>query len=207
MITTLILALGIGVVVTLAIQRLPLRLPAANPGAPTGLGGWMIPPVIGVTLSPIILLRTLWTFFDQIGMAHVFQRLDLTVRYLMLGELLLLGILVVVSVYCVWSLYRQLPTFPAAFVLIHMLSWLSLAIDTAALVALGEPGKPQLMANESSLVLRTFVSAIWVSYVLISQRVRATFVAAPIREGEYHGRRELRPLEVPAKPAMDPGAT
>ena len=163
--------------------------------------------MIGVTLSPIILLRTLWTFFDQIGMAHVFQRLDLTVRYLMLGELLLLGILVVVSVYCVWSLYRQLPTFPAAFVLIHMLSWLSLAIDTAALVALGEPGKPQLMANESSLVLRTFVSAIWVSYVLISQRVRATFVAAPIREGEYHGRRELRPLEVPAKPAMDPGAT
>ncbi len=198
MITTLLLALGIGVVVVLGVRRLPWRLPAAEPYAPEGLGGWMIPPIIGITLSPLIVLRTIWTFFHEIDSSSLFQSILLSVRYLLLFELLLLGILLIVTCYGAWSLFTRRTTFPFTFILIHVLSLMALGFDTAALVAMGDAVSGQLLANERSLGLRIVVSGIWVSYMLVSQRVRATFVNAGAAGADYHSQRVPRVLGEPA---------
>ena len=47
--------------------------------------------VAGITLSPLIVLRTIWTFFHEIDSSSLFQSILLSVRYLLLFELLSLA--------------------------------------------------------------------------------------------------------------------
>ena len=175
MIFALIAGLGVGAAIALWIARLRWRLPDAEPGAPQGLGGWMILPVIGLLVSPVMIAINTRTWFHEIGTSALFAALAEKVQWMALLELGLLGVTTAVSLMALWLLFARKRTFPIGFIALQLLSAAILVTDATMLILLGETlASSGYTARD--LVLRPLIMALWIMYVLVSQRVRATFV-------------------------------
>jgi hypothetical protein len=175
-IMTFIVGLGIGGLVVAGLRRLPWRLPQAEPGAPSGLHGWMILPLVGVIASVAYVLFQAKTWFTEIGTAGQFEALAERVQLLLLIELLIHAALIVISIFTAYVMLRRRRTFPAAFVTLQLFGFSMLAVDTAALAAMGEALAKDYQQQTAQLAARALATGMWCFYVLVSQRVRATFV-------------------------------
>jgi transglutaminase-like putative cysteine protease len=175
MIVTLALGLGAGLLAALALTRLRRQLPDATPGAPQGLGGWLVLPVIGVTLGPLVMAHTLWIFFRDIGSAAKFAVVAPAVQWMLLIHVLLLGAGLVIALLTVLVMFRRMRTFPFAFITLQAVGLTSLAIAIVTLRMIG--GEEIAAAHETNmLIFHTCIAAAWTGYMLRSERVRATFV-------------------------------
>jgi len=175
MIATLMAGLGFGAGIALLLTRLRWRLPKAEPDSPTGLAGWLVLPIIGVWLSPFVLAYSIVNWFHDLGSAAQFAASAENIRWMLLLQFGVLSATIVVSVMTVVLLFRRARAFPFAFIALQVLGLSILVIDMASLFALGDSVDSNPY-EKNPLPLRTSVSALWIVYVLVSQRVRATFV-------------------------------
>lgn len=193
MILTLLLGLGLGACTVIGVARIPWRLAEAETGAPAGLTGWMMLPVFGVLITPVYMLYNVWTWFSYLGDAAVFQRLDQAVQIVLLLEFLVIGAVLVFCVHTALLMFRRERRFPIAFVVLQSLGIVLVALDLAAIWIQGAAAASERDGAVKTLVTRTIVAAIWITYMFSSERVRATFV-------------EPRPAPppTPAPPPADP---
>ncbi|QDU87354.1 hypothetical protein Pla175_07130 [Pirellulimonas nuda] len=154
--------------------------PLRDEEVPSGIGGWLILPTIGVVLSPISLL---------VDTAHMFRLFtDGTWEacttpgsedYLPFwGSLLIFEMvdnLVFAAAFTFLAvlLFRKSRYFPMAYIGIALAS-LGLILLDAWLVSLVVPN--QRMFDHQELGGALVGAAIWVPYMLISNRVKNTFV-------------------------------
>ena len=156
----------------------------ANTG-PRGLGGWLILPILGLIVSPFTIGLTLvrdilpifgdgtWEMLTSPS-SELYHPLWEPLIWLELAGNVLLITLALVTLWFVFTKSRLAPRM--------MIAWLVFgALFVAADFVLAEriPMIAEQPADPDSVrdLIRTFVgAAIWIPYLLVSKRVRATFI-------------------------------
>jgi transglutaminase-like putative cysteine protease len=192
------LGLGFGLLALFELRRSQWRLPPAEPDAPAGLGGWLLLPLIGVCLAPFGALFMVWKFFLNIGGAAAFSKLEESMQYVLLLEFVFVCVMLVLSVYCVWALFRRDRRFPYAFIFLVVTSIAVIGTDVIGLHMADD--RAQLRISQLSLVLQTFSGGILIAYMLMSRRARATFVTG---DGEEYRSRGVPRQPVPSATPMN----
>lgn len=190
LIFALVGGLGLGVAGWFVSRRLPWRLPEAEPGAPKGIGGWLILPVISSVIAPFKFLYVTLTWFRDVGDPATFYALSTPVQIFMLLEFMVIHLMLALTALALWTLVNKDRRFPYVKVTILLLSCVAAICDTVALGLMGEAVSKEFDSSLGTMVLAAFSSALWIAYLMTSQRVRATFVGGGGED--YHSRRVPR---------------
>ena len=149
-----------------------------------GLNGWLILVGIGVIISPIRLLATLIPVYLPIFEDGVWEALTTEgseVYHALWGPLLMGGIaynlcLEAVSVYLIYLFFSKHYLFPKFYIGIVVVSLIFIPLE-AWLVSFVVPNEPIFDPETTKEFTRILISVlIWVPYMLVSKRVKATFV-------------------------------
>ena len=149
-----------------------------------GLGGWLILVGIGVVLSPIRLLGLIIQVYKPIFEDGTWEALTTvgSESYnefwapLLITEMIYNALMVIASLYLVYLFFTKNRFFPKFYILIAISSIIFIIID-AWLVTKVLPSEPMLDEETMRELTRALISAaIWVPYMLVSKRVKATFV-------------------------------
>jgi hypothetical protein len=150
---------------------------AAQPAEPVGIKGWLILPAIGTVLSPIYLtisvlklvptLEKVWAARAALSnglFIFVIVETVLNVAFILgwLGAILLLVL--------------KSPYYPKAYMALMggMVAFLVVDMIVSAGGYNHQPGQDEII----SLGRTILVAAIWIPYMMMSRRVKNTFVAA-----------------------------
>ncbi|MDR2081740.1 MAG: DUF2569 domain-containing protein [Campylobacteraceae bacterium] len=151
-----------------------------------GLGGWLILVGIGVVLSPIrMAIETCLTYpklFTN-GIWSLLATAGTEVYNPFLAGILIVEIIVNIALVFAWILLAYLffskkKIFPKCFIAILLFNLIFIFMDALA-VKIAFPYEPMFDAQTSRelvLVGRLIAVLIWAPYMLISKRVKATFV-------------------------------
>jgi len=175
MIATLLAGLGVGAALAFWLARPRWRLADAEPNAPKGFSGWLVLPVIGVSCGPFLLGYSIWAWFEQLGTAAQYASTAESVRWMVLLQFGVVGATMPVSLMTAWLLFRRMRMFPFAFIALQVLTGSVLVIDMVTLLSMGE-SLASSGYEGNRMIMRVLVAALWIGYMLVSQRVRATFV-------------------------------
>ena len=155
--------------------------PAVRRGEPVGLGGWLILAGFGITISPIRILigvskglpsysASTWAALTTPGMSRYHPLWAPVLMFELFGNIAL----VVFTGLTAWLFYTKKRQFPQTFVWVGGGSIVFSVVDMLLMsfLPVTDPGASEW----SSLVGRSVAAAIWIAYMLRSQRVRNTFV-------------------------------
>jgi transglutaminase-like putative cysteine protease len=162
------------------------------PSGPRGLGGWLVLPLLGLLLTPLVVAATL---FENAGVWSTESWAGLTTfggaaYHAMWAPALLFELIaqlgvVVASILLLALFFRRRSSAPRVYIgfmiLVPLVSGISLFMQGAI------PALPIEAKDISDLVRSCVSSVIWIAYFLASQRVRNTFVerrrkAPPVAE-------------------------
>ncbi len=167
----------------------------ANDNELKGLGGWLILVALGLVVSPIrILLTTLQTFlpiFQDNSWATLTTpgspAYNAFWAPLLIGEIVFNALLCGAYLYLIYLFFTKHCLFPKIYIATLAVAVVFIPLD-AWLVSMIMPNEPVFDPDTAKEFGRSLVAAlIWIPYMLVSKRVRATFV-----EG---GRGEPAPAE------------
>ena len=149
-----------------------------------GLGGWLILVGIGVVIAPIRLLVTYIPMYKPIfedGTWEALTSVNSSVYNplwgpLLLGEIVYNSIMVAASIYLIYLFFSKHYLFPKLYIAIVAVSLVFIPLD-AWLVTKILPAEPIFGPETTKEFMRVLIGGlIWVPYMLISKRVKATFV-------------------------------
>lgn len=149
-----------------------------------GLSGWLVLVGLGVVLSPIRLLVTYIPIYKPIFDDGTWEALTTvgSEAYnpmwapLLIGEIAYNSIMVVASLYLIYLFFSKHYLFPKLYIGIVAVSLVFIPLD-AWVVTMIFPGEPMFDPETTKEFMRTLIGAvIWVPYLLVSKRVKATFV-------------------------------
>ncbi|MFC3282645.1 DUF2569 domain-containing protein [Litchfieldella rifensis] len=156
----------------------------ADNNALKGLGGWLILVGLGVVINPIRLLVTLIPTYKPIFEDGIWEALTTSgsavynpyFSYLLVGEIAFNIIILSISIYLIYLFFSKHYLFPRIYIGIVTASLIFVPLD-AWLVTKIFPGMPMFDPDTTKEFVRSLIVAvIWVPYMLVSKRVRATFV-------------------------------
>lgn len=149
-----------------------------------GLGGWLILVGLGVVLTPVrlaiqtvpvyadILSDGTWEALTGSGSAYYHPLW----QPLLLGEMIVNAGIFAVSLYLIYLFFSRHYLFPRFFIGLVLASVIVIPLD-AWLVTFVLPHEPMFDPETTREFARVLVFGfIWVPYMLVSRRVRATFV-------------------------------
>ncbi|MES2820995.1 MAG: DUF2569 domain-containing protein [Pseudomonadota bacterium] len=149
-----------------------------------GLGGWLILVGIGVVVSPFRLAYAYGPLYYSIFTDGTFQVLTNSASEayhplwgpLLVAEALYNSLIVLASVYLIYLFFSKHYLFPRLYITIVGVSLVFIPLDAwlGSFVITDEPMFDPATAQE---FFRTLISGvIWIPYMLLSKRVKATFV-------------------------------
>jgi hypothetical protein len=143
-----------------------------------GIGGWMVIPALSCLLMPFINLFEVAIFYTTIDTDNftLFSKFEnqgvLQVAY-GLGSSLS-GFSFCLSILLLVLLFGKRTSFPILFIVLAIVDLIG---DTAFIVILNHAIEADLSTGESTqFILSVFEILIWGTYMLVSQRVRQTFI-------------------------------
>lgn len=149
-----------------------------------GLSGWLILVGIGVVLGPIRLIATTIPVFQPIFSDGTWEALT-TVGSgaynpiwapLLIGEITYNVSMFIALLYLAYLFFTKHYRFPAAYIFIVVVSLFFIPID-AWVVKFVLPDEPMFDPATTKEFLRVLIGGlIWIPYMLLSKRVKATFV-------------------------------
>ena len=149
-----------------------------------GLGGWLILVGIGVVIAPIKLLVTTVPVFNPIFTDGTWEVLTTvgTDAYspiwapLLISEIIYNIAMFIALLYLVFLFFSKHYRFPVIYIIILVIPLLFIPLD-AWFVTLALPNEPMFDPETSKEFFRVLLTGlIWVPYMLISKRVKVTFV-------------------------------
>jgi hypothetical protein len=149
---------------------------------PRDIGGWLILPLISVTITPFILLYGFWNgnFFADYLNDVLFNRsaanYNPSLGGLIVTELILNVLAVVISVLCLVLFYQKRSIFPRVYIFSLLFMFTIHFIDWVALNAMPAFAQSPLLDNTTKDMARIAIACvIWIPYMLGSYRVKETF--------------------------------
>lgn len=148
---------------------------------PSGLGGWLILPAIGLVLTPFRMGFQFFTDLRPVFDADVWRQLNDASRaghQPMLPTVIIAEMVANVAVFAftlvlIWFFFRKSRRAPRLFIIWLILLAVVQVVDTALISSLGLRVDGESMRD----VVRSLVAAaIWIPYFLVSKRVKNTFV-------------------------------
>lgn len=149
-----------------------------------GLGGWLILVGIGVVITPLRLIHfvytTYWPIFDQ-GIWSVLTDPSSESYHplwgpLLLGEVVTNMALIIASFYLIFLFFTKRALFPKLYIGIVIVTLAFIPLD-AWLAAFVLPNEPMFDPETIKEFVRTLIVAlVWIPYMMVSKRVRVTFV-------------------------------
>ncbi len=149
-----------------------------------GLGGWLFLVGMGVVISPIRGLATTvpdyqsmftdgtWEAVTTVG-SEVYNPLW---EPLLIGEFIFNLGMVVVQIYLIYLFFSKSYRFPKFYIAIVVVSLIFIPLD-AWFVSFVLPDEPMFDPETTKVFLGLLIgSLIWIPYMLVSKRVKATFV-------------------------------
>jgi len=155
-----------------------------------GLGGWLILVGIGAVVGPFQLLFIMATLYLPIFSDGTWSALTTAgSEYynalwapILVGEIAFNTAMIAASFYLMYLFFSKQRNFPRLYIAIAVVSLVFIPID-AWFVSFVLPGEPMFDPETAKEFARTAVVAlIWIPYMLVSKRVKATFVN-PVEEG------------------------
>lgn len=149
-----------------------------------GLGGWLILVGIGVVIAPIRLLATYIPIYKPIFEDGTWEALttvgseayDPLWAPLLVGEIAYNSIMVAASLYLIYLFFSKHYLFPKVYIALVAVSLVFIPLD-AWLVTKVLPNVPMFDPETTKEFMRVLIGGlIWVPYMLVSKRVKATFV-------------------------------
>lgn len=150
----------------------------------SGIGGWLVFVAIGIILSPIaILVQVLPIYLDMFsnGSWEVlttpgYEAYNPLWIPIVIGEMVTNGGLIVAWVFLAVLFFSKKKLFPKLYIGILIFTLAFLLLDTLA-VKVVLPDEPMFDPDTMTAIIRTvMVVIIWVPYMLVSKRVKATFI-------------------------------
>jgi len=148
-----------------------------------GLGGWLILIGLGLVISPFRLVATtvpvfktifedgIWTALTTLGSEayHVLW------GPILIGEIVLNIIMLLVSIYLIYLFFSKHHYFPNLYIAFLLLPLFITLIDVFA-ISLIVP-EQSVFTSETNIDLLKLIGQclIWIPYMLVSKRVKATF--------------------------------
>lgn len=167
-----------------------------------GLGGWLILVGIGVVIFPIRLLMTTVSIYVPIFQDGTWEALTDagSETYhpfwapLLISEVAYNSIMVLVSLYLIYLFFSKHYLFPKVYIAIVGASIVFIPLD-AWLVTKVLPGEPMFDPETSKEFMRVLIGGlIWVPYMLISKRVKATFVEKMPNKPQHKDAADAAPM-------------
>lgn len=149
-----------------------------------GIGGWLILIAIGIIVSPIRLSYFIATTYADIFTDGTWEALTTEGggAYhplwlpLLTGEIIINGALILASLYMAFLFFTKSVAFTRWFIGIAVFSLVFIIVDAFALTAV-LPDEPVFDPDTVRELMRSgILVAVWVPYMLVSKRVKATFV-------------------------------
>ena len=149
-----------------------------------GLGGWLILVGIAVIFTPVRMLATLVPLYHGILTDGTWEALTTqgSVSYngllapLLTCEIAFNALLILASLYLIYLFFSKHYWFPRVYIALLVASLIFMPVD-AWVVTFIVPDEPVFDPDTAKEFARTLVAAvIWIPYMLVSKRVKATFV-------------------------------
>lgn len=150
----------------------------------TGLRGWLILVGIGIVVSPLRIIFQILPLYKGIFSDGTWEILTTpgTEAYnplwapVMLGELAINTALIFVWVFIAYLFLSKKIVFPKWYIGILIFTFLFIMTDALAVKSI-LPNEPMFDPDTTKEIVRSIVAMlIWIPYMLISKRVKATFV-------------------------------
>jgi len=149
-----------------------------------GLGGWLVLVGIGVVIGPFRLAYEFGPLYYSLITDGGFEYLTTpgTEAYhrlwgpLLISEAVYNCLIVLASFYLIYLFFSRHYMFPKAYMAIALISVVFIPLDAwlGSFVITDEPMFDPATTKEFAKTL--FVAVVWVPYMLVSKRVKATFV-------------------------------
>ncbi len=158
-----------------------------------GISGWLILVAIGVIFGPVRLLYTYIPLYKSIFEDGTWEALTTVGSevynpywgMLLIGEMMFNSLLVVACIYLIYLFFSKHYLFPKVYIGIVVASLIFIPLD-AWIVTMIFPDVPMFDPETTKEFVRTlFAGVIWIPYMLVSKRVKATFMEhRPIKQDE-----------------------
>ena len=150
---------------------------------PKGLKGWLVLVAIGVIISPIRVSASLYLYYKEFTPeifsalttpgTEVYHKLWLP---FIVGEFAANLLILILSIFLVYLFFFKRKPFPKVYIALAIIVPLVLGID-ALVGKIVMPNEPYFDATGAKEFGRSIVALIiWVPYMLLSERVKNTFV-------------------------------
>ena len=148
-----------------------------------GIGGWLILITIGIVVTPIRIIILMMTTYPEIFSTDVWEVLTTQGSEvysplwapIIIGEILFNSGLVSAWIYLAFLFFTKRNLFPKLYIGIAIVSLVFIVADAFA-VKLILPNEPLLDPDTIRELMRAVIMVvIWVPYMLVSKRVKATF--------------------------------
>ncbi|WP_054943070.1 DUF2569 domain-containing protein [Paenibacillus ihuae] len=155
-----------------------------SPDHPKGLGGWLVLIQIGLYLTLISTVLTIFQFFNSTFGSETWDMLTTPGgvdyhnlwRPTLLFEVIANIVIVLLAAYLLILLYNKKSVFPRWLIFFYLGNLLVLIVD-AVLLSNIPSSDDWVSGNRVQDIARTMLTClIWITYVLRSKRVRNTFV-------------------------------
>lgn len=149
-----------------------------------GLGGWLILIGFGIIISPLKIMVQISSMYSEIfsnGSWRVLTTPGTEVYNplwgpVLMGEMLINVSLVLTGVFIVFLFFTEKKAFPRFYISIWIFTLIFIIIDALA-IKLIMPAEPIFDKETLTELVRTFIfSLIVIPYMLVSKRVKATFI-------------------------------
>lgn len=155
-----------------------------------GLGGWLILVGIGITLSPFIMLFQVVPLYFEIFTSGSFEALttESSASYiplwgaLLMSEIVYNACLVLLGFYVMFLFYTKHYLFPRFYIAMVVIVFIFTIINAWMVTLVIEDTEMFDPETTSALIRTVFVALIWIPYMLISERVKQTFVRGAIQQ-------------------------
>ena len=173
------MSLGFWVWLALKTYRFDPRALGHPKGIPSGLGGWLVVPAIGLIATPIATLYVLYTSLDALA-ADTWASLTTFGResyHALWAPILLFDLIAMLGTFVfgillIFLFFSRRSSVPRIFICFQLATSATMLIDVAMINAI-----PQADPVDMPQTIRTLLgSVIWIAYFLQSVRVRNTFV-------------------------------
>lgn len=150
----------------------------------TGLRGWLILVGIGIIFAPIRIIMQIFPLYTGIFSDGTWEVLTTpgTEAYnslwapVMIGELTINAALVLAWGFIAFLFVSKKAIFPKVYIGMLVFTFVFIITDTLAVKAI-LPNEPMFDPDTTKEVVRSIVAMlIWIPYMLVSKRVKATFV-------------------------------